>query len=578
MRTADTLRAQLRGLDGKDYGAYQSLKGEYALPDFEIDIRQIPKDPYAPPHTGIYGVRLSHNYLGIPGDLFPGAVARVSYRDYLARRFAHASLAYAHRRRGTGYSGVICIEPPGQAVLDRNSVVFTDAGVEVRVFVGLPADGRRIDAPLAETMLLDELPGIVAHAFSGIDPTPVTSHIETTEDAEYLRAWLADRKLVAFLADGAVLPRRSGTSEEPLPEPEAIVFRSPESMRVTAQLPHAGTVTGMGIPCGVTLIVGGGFHGKSTLLHAVETGIYNHLSGDGRERCAADSGTVKVRAYSGRSVSAVDISIFVGDLPGGKDTSRFSTANASGSTSQAASIVEALEMGARVLLMDEDTCAANLMARDARMQQLVQKEDEPITVYLERARWLYEERGVSSIIVLGGIGDYFSVADTVIQMTRYEPHDVTSAAKEIAGRSPGSRVVEGRPPEPRSSTRYCKPSSIDALNEYGKRSVSAVDRNRIRFGRSMIDLTDAEQIVELSQTRAIAEAIQRCRALGDQPLPLRELVDRCMRVVREKGLDGLSDRPSGDLSEFRDIELAQALNRSRFLEMGSRGTLVDESS
>ena len=235
-------------------------------------------------------------------------------------------------------------------------------------------------------------------------------------------------------------------------------------------------------------------------------------------------------------------------------------------------------MGARVLLMDEDTCAANLMARDARMQQLVQKEDEPITVYLERARWLYEERGVSSIIVLGGIGDYFSVADTVIQMTRYEPHDVTSAAKEIAGRSPGSRVVEGRPPEPRSQTRYCKPSSIDALNEYGKRSVSAVDRNRIRFGRSMIDLTDAEQIVELSQTRAIAEAIQCCRALGDQPLPLRELVDRCMRVVREKGLDGLSDRPSGDLSEFRDIELAQALNRSRFLEMGSRGTLVDESS
>jgi predicted ABC-class ATPase len=570
VKSAEALRAHVRGLDGKDYGAYQSLKGDYQFPDFEMRIKQIPKDPYAPPHTGIYGVRLSHSYLGIPQSVFRGTVASTGYRDFLARRFADACAEYAHRRRGTGYSGVICIETPGQSVLDRNSVVFTDIGVEVRIFVGLPANGRRINAGVAETMLLVEVPAIVARAFSQVDPASVTKHIETVEDAEYLRTWLGDNGFVAFLADGAVLPRRSGTSDEPLSEAEAVVLQSPDRLRVVPKLPHAGEVTGMGIPSGVTLIVGGGFHGKSTLLRAIETGIYDHIAGDGRELCVSDGRAVKVRAYSGRVVSAVDISMFVGELPLGKDTRRFSTPNASGSTSQAASIVEALEMGARVLLMDEDTCAANLMVRDAKMQQLVKKEDEPIVVYLERARWLYEEQGVSSIIVLGGIGDYFAVADTVIQMTRYQPHDVSSAATEIANRSPGSRSVESKAPAIPSLTRYCRPSSIDPLNEYGKRSVSAVERNRIRFGQSMIDLTDVEQIVELSQTKAIAEAIQRCAELTDESLPLRELVGRCMSIIDEKGLDGLSSRTSGNLSRFRDIELALALNRSEFLRMEER--------
>lgn len=570
MRPAGALLEQLRRLDGKDYGAYQSLQGEYAFPDFQLYITRIPKDPFAPPHTGIYGIRLPHEYLGVPTSLFSGETGGIAYRDFLARRFSLAAGNIGHGRRGTGYSGLICIDTPGQAILDRTAVVYTADRVEVRFFVGLPANGRRINARVAQSMLLEEVPAITEQAFGDLDRSSVRRHVEAAEDAEYLRSWLNDQGLVAFLADGALLPRRSGTSDEPLAQEEAVVLRSPQSLRAAAELPHAGRVTGMGIPSGVTLIVGGGYHGKSTLLQAVETGIYNHVPGDGRELCVTDPRAVKIRAYSGRWVSSVDISTFVDNLPFQKDTRRFSTANASGSTSQAASIIEALEMEARVLLMDEDTCAANLMIRDVRMQKLVKTEDEPITVYLDRVRWLYEEKGVSSILALGGVGDYFDVADTVIQMTAYQPHDVTSTAKAIGRDSPVKRLREHREPPGPPAERLVQPSSIDPRNQYGKQSVHATETNRIHFGRTTIDLTDVEQIVELSQSKAIAQAMLYCSKLGERPVSIRALIDRCTEVVKQKGLDGLCDRISGHLACFRDIELAAALNRSRFLEVRQR--------
>lgn len=565
MRPADALRAQIRRLDGKDYGAYQSLLGEYRFPEFQLLITRIPKDPYAPPHTGIYRLRLSHEYLGIPRELFDGAVAGIAYRDFLARKFSAACRDLSRERRGTGFSGLITIDTPGQAILERTSVVFAGAGIEVRIFVGLPANGRRINARLAEQMLFEEVQEAAAAAFGDLDPAAVRTHIEAAQDGEYLRSWLNAHALVAFVADGAILPRASGTSDAPLAGDRAVLFRSPESLRVSVSLPHAGEVSGMGIPSGITLIVGGGYHGKSTLLRAIETGIYNHVPGDGRELCVTDPRAVKVRAYSGRPVASVDIGAFVGRLPLGEDTSCFSTKNASGSTSQAAGIMEAIDAGARALLMDEDTCAANLMVRDMKMQRLVKREDEPITVYLDRVRWLSETVGVSSILVLGGIGDYFDVADTVIQMSRYQPLDVTRAAKAIARDSPGKREQEQGEPHAARRERIVTLSSIDPRNDYGKRSVSASETNRVHFGRTTIDLTDVEQIVELSQSKAIAQAILYCAELREERLPIGALVERCARVVAEKGLDGLCDRISGNLAQFRDIELASALNRLRTL-------------
>ena len=563
MQPAQALRAKLERIDGRDYGACQSLKGEYAWPEFELLINQIPKDPYAPPHTGIYRIRVDHAYLGIPADVFDSTTAGIAYRDLLARRFSAKAGEISGRGRGTGYSGVITLDTPAQAILDRSAVVFTPDGVEVRFFIGLPAKGRRINGPLARTMLFEELPAIVRAALHALDPAAVEGHIHAAQDAAHLRGELESLSLVAFVADGSILPRESGTSDKPLQAEEAVVFCSPESLRVSVDLPHAGTVTGLGIPRGVTLIVGGGYHGKSTLLHAIESGIYNHIPGDGRELCAADPGTVKIRAYSGRWVASVDISSFIDKLPFKRDTSRFSTPNASGSTSQAASIVEALEMDARVLLMDEDTCASNFMIRDRKMQELVGKEDEPITPYIERVRQLYEQRGVSSVLVLGGVGDYFEVADTVIQMLRYEPFDVTGEARQIALDSPEKRIREHADNPKSAGTRFLDSDSVDPLNNYGKRSVFATEPYRIHFGASTIDLTDVEQIVELSQTKAIAQAIEHLGKTNDGLIPIKEAIARCLGVVKEEGLDGLSPRISANFAQFRDIELACALNRLR---------------
>jgi len=563
MQSAQVLRSMLERIDGRDYGACQSLEGEYAYPDFELLIDQVPKDPYAPPHTGFYRIRVDHGYPGIAPDQFDSKIAGTAYRDLLARRFSAEAEAVSKHGRGTGYSGVITLDTPAQAILDRSAVVFTRRGVEVRFFIGLPAKGRKINAPLAQAMLFEELPAIVRGALHTLDPGEVERHVHAAEDSEQLRDQLDSLGLIAFIADGAILPRQSGASDQPLHAEETVVFRSPESLRVSLDLPHAGTVTGLGIPRGVTLIVGGGYHGKSTLLHAIESGIYNHIPGDGRELCVADPRTVKVRAYSGRWVASVDISGFIDNLPFKRDTSRFSTANASGSTSQAASIVEALEMDARVLLMDEDTCASNFMVRDRKMQELVGRADEPITPYIERVRQLYEQRGVSSVLVLGGVGDYFEVADTVVQMLRYEPLDVTETARKIALDSPEKRRREHPENPSPSGIRFLDSDSIDPLNKYGKRSVFAAEPYRIHFGATTIDLSDVEQIAELSQTKAIAQAIEYLGKTSDGTVPLKESIDRCLRVVGEKGLDGLSPKISGHFAQFRDIELASALNRLR---------------
>ena len=570
MQSSQALHDKLQNINSKDYGAYQSLKGEYAYPDFELIITQIPKDPYAPPHTGIYRIRIRHTYTGIPTRFFDTRIAGTAYRDFLARMFSATAKRVSKRGRGTGYSGLITLDTPAQVILERSAVVFTADGIEVRFFMGLPANGRKINALAADTMLFEELPAIVQQAFSSLVHGTVRRHIEAAEDAECLRAKLGELGLAAFIADGSILPRRSGTSDEPMEKKDAVVFRSPESLRVSVELPHAGHIIGLGIPRGVTLIVGGGYHGKSTLLHAIETAIYNHIPGDGRELCAADSRTIKIRAYSGRSVASVDISSFIDNLPFKRDTTRFCTPNASGSTSQAASIVEALEMDARMLLMDEDTCAANFMIRDRKMQELVKKEDEPITPYIDRVRWLYAEKGVSSVMALGGVGDYFEVADTVIQMVRYEPYDGTAAAKRIAHESPAKRRQEHQEHPNPEHVRFIHTDSIDPFNEYRKKSVYATETNRIHFGSTTIDLTDVEQIIELSQSKAIAQAILYLRKSSEEPVPIKELIDHCMQVVEERGLDGLSERISGHFAYFRGIELACALNRLRILQIEQR--------
>ena len=565
MQTLEVLKHKLESINEKDYGAYQSLIGGYDYPGFKLFIDQIPKDPYAPPHTGIYRVEIENRFVHQFNLIFNTKISRIAFRDFLARNFHNATSQIAKGRRGTGHSGIITIDKPEQAILERSSVIMNEKTIEVRFFMGLPAHGRKINAHICTIMLCEELPEIVNRALlpENVDMRSLEKHIRTAEDAEYLRARLEELDLVAFIADNSILPRRSGTSDKPLGKEMAIPFESPENLQVEIDTPHSGKVKGMGIPKGITLIVGGGYHGKSTLLNAIEMGIYNHVPNDGREKCVSDPSAIKIRAYSGRYVEKVNISPFIDNLPLQKNTTQFSTENASGSTSQAASIMEAIEVGTHLLLMDEDTCATNLMIRDQKMQRLVDKRDEPITTFIDRAKNLYADKGISTILVLGGIGDYFDVSDIVIQMKNYRPIDVTKRAHEISSSASEARQCEGKDQHISIQVRVPVKECINPYNEYNKKSVYATDTSRIHFGKSIIDLTDVEQLIELSQTRAIGAAILYIAKHTDGNRSLKELLDKTMCDIEENGLDVLSQKVSGHFAQFRMLDLAFAFNRLR---------------
>jgi predicted ABC-class ATPase len=564
--THEDLARLLSRIDGRGYKAYKEIKGSWAFPDFTLFVDHVQGDPYAAPSR--VRVRVPGVVTGLPEEVCRPGPRGVGTACLLARRFAEVARREGIRR-GSGKSGEVRIEAPGQQVIPNTAVmVEADGTVEARFRVGLPARGRRVLGRQATELLVDDVGAIVEGALvaDAYEPGELRLHAETNEDADALRSALAERELVAFVADGARLPRRSGVDDRPLEGDGVVPFRSPEELRVTMELPNAGPVTGMGIPRGVTLVVGGGYHGKSTLLRALERGVYNHLPRDGREQVVTDPGAVKIRAEDGRGVSSVDISPFIGTLPGGLDTRRFSTPNASGSTSQAAAIMEALEAGASALLVDEDTAATNFMIRDRRMQVLVPREREPITPFIDRVRELHERLDVSSVLVLGGSGDYLDVADTVIAMTDYVPSDVTRQAREVAAAHPTGREPEVPGPLRELPPRRPRKASVDPSR--GRRDVSIKVRGEdtILFGADEIDLSAVEQLVSWGQTRAVSEGILLARKRfmdGERTVP--EILDAVMQVLEEEGLDALGYGHDGDLILFRRFELAAALNRLRSL-------------
>jgi predicted ABC-class ATPase len=438
--------------------------------------------------------------------------------------------------------------------------------VEARFHIGLPARGRRILAREADHILLGLVPKIVTaslfyDSMKG-DAAALVKHVETNEDADRLRKDIAERGLIAFVCDDAVLPRRSGVDDRPLERGRVVRFRSPDSLRVRVDLPNTGTISGMGIPTGVTLIVGGGYHGKSTLLNAIERGIYNHIPGDGREFVVTDPLAAKIRAEDGRRVERVDISPFINNLPFSQDTGAFSTENASGSTSQAANIMEALEAGAKLILTDEDTAATNFMIRDHRMQELISKDKEPITPFVDKIRQLYSDRGVSTILVMGGSGDYFDVADRVIALESFAAFDVTEAAGHIAAKYATERQDEGGAAFGSVGQRVPMRESLDPSK--GRRDVKISGRGleTILFGRHTIDLSRVEGIVHPSQVNAIGQALYHARSkYMDGRLTIAEVLDMVMADIEREGLDTIDRRAMGDYAAFRRLELAAALNR-----------------
>lgn len=574
---AQDLRQQLAELDQRGYKAYKQIEGDYQFADFTLAIDHVQGDPFAAPSRLRVCVpqrgRNGEPIAGFPPVLYQTRSRAIALRDFLNRQFSRVA-RHLRENRGSGKSGLIDIIQPSQQVLERTAVGIDDRQVEVRFAVGLPARGRQILGFQAIELLCEDIPQIVDQSlkYAHLDAVALQQHLETVEDTDWLRSQLSAHGLVAFIPNGAILPRQSGVDERPLAQ-AALPLQSPAKLQVELDCPHRGRVAGMGIPAGVTLIVGGGYHGKSTLLRALALGVYNHIPGDGRERLVSDATTVKIRAEDGRSITRVNISPFIHRLPQGRSTIQFSTDNASGSTSQAASIIEAIEVGAKVLLIDEDTSATNFMIRDRRMQALIAKDKEPITPFIDKIRQLYEEQGISTILVMGGSGDYFDVADTVIAMTDFQPQEVTPQAKAIAAQFATHRVAEGgsffghlTPRIP--ATKRWDAAKFDQRHERQQPKLKVRDVDELVFGSEVIDLSAVEQIVEIGQVRAIGAAIAYLQQhYINGRYTLADIIKFVQTDLDRSGWDILTSHPQGDLVEFRSLELAAALNRLRSLTM-----------
>ncbi len=567
MKPIEELESELNAIDGKGYGAYKQIVGAYNLGDFTFHVDYVQGDPFASP-SRLRAV-FAPDVAGIPEELRLQRPRRIATADWLNRRLFHEFRPIS-RPRGSGKSGIVRILQPGQAILERTSLQVDEQGkVIARFTAGLPASGRRVLGRQAADMLLNAIPGALRRVLAPAtrDPGDLRRHALVAEDSDGLRSQLAERGLVAFIPGGAILPRRSGVDDRPLAASEAVKLEAPAGLAVTLEAPNRGPIQGLGIPHGITLIVGGGYHGKSTLLRAIENGIYDHIEGDGRELAVTVPGAVKIRAEDGRSIVGVDISNFISDLPRGEDTAHFSTPNASGSTSQAAAIAEALEVGATCLLIDEDTSATNFMIRDARMQNLIADEDEPITPFIDRARQMYEELGVSTVLVVGGAGDYFDIADTVIGMRRYLPVDLTREAKSIADSFATERSHEGGL-WTRLRERVPDPTSIDAQKGRKPVSIKVQTPRRVLFGTEELDLSALEQIVEEAQVRALAQAlIHAAEHRLDGTRTVRDALSGLMDQVSAVGLEVIDSRQPGDYAGFRIFELAAALGRLRALRV-----------
>lgn len=583
--TVDELRRILNRIDGRGYKAYRDIRGAFDFGDFTLHVDHVQGDPFAAPSK--LRARVPQRRAQLPRSLFENAVRRTAFEDFLARRVRSAIRGGGAERRGSGKSGLVSVDAGAQEVLERTAVVVRDDWVEVRLQAGLPAAGRRVLGRQAEAMLCGSLPEIVEAALTWrrLPQVDARRFVECVENQEHIRGQLDRLGLVAFVGDGSILPRESGASDRPLRGRDAVAFRSPESLRVALSLANSipgpdgprDSIVGMGVRKGVTLIVGGGYHGKSTLLRALERGVYPHVPEDGRECVVSDRHLVKIRAEDGRRVEQVDISAFISDLPQGRSTTAFSSDDASGSTSQAANIVEAIEAGATGMLLDEDTSATNFMVRDARMQALVHKEHEPITPFLERVREIYDKLGVSTVLVMGGCGDYFDVADTVIVMREFRPFDATDEAKKIAAERGSGRRTEAGSPLTGISQRIPLAESFDPSRGRRDVKIDAKALDHILFGSDAIDLRSVEQLVDLSQTRAVGDAIHlAAERFMDGEATLHQVIGRLEEFFDRRGLDELNpfyhpEHHPGNYARPRRFEIAAAINRLRTVRMRQKG-------
>ncbi|MEE0745323.1 MAG: ABC-ATPase domain-containing protein [Anaerovoracaceae bacterium] len=567
MKTAAELKSLLTRIDRRGYPAYKDIRGMYSFPEYVLSIDHVQGDPFAAPSK--LSVYVDGRNGGFPRKLYDTRYRRIALQDQLTRGFGRQAERVAFKAKGSGKSGLISVSRCGQEILERTacSIDPENGRIVMRFEVGLPANGRTINAREAEKIFFDFLPECVEQAllYRNADGEKLQAVADLADDQHHIRTVLPEMGLCAFVADGSVLPRESGVSSRPMKG--GVKFKSPEEMKVSIQLPHRGEITGMGMRKGITLIVGGGYHGKSTLLKALELGVYDHIAGDGREYVITDDTAVKIRAEDGRSIKDTDISMFINDLPNGKDTVSFATEDASGSTSQAANVIESMEAGTSLFLIDEDTSATNFMIRDELMQRVIHRDMEPITPFIDRIRELYDRYGISTVIVAGSSGAYFHVADSIIQMDRYIPKDITGYAKREAEGFPAIRGVDEPAGEPDFSR--C-PKASGAFKGGSRIKMKTMGREAVSIDRETIDLRYVEQIVDSEQVTALGHCVKYAQKnIFDGKTTLLQVVDQLEAVMEKQGMAAVCESRSSvaNMARPRRQEIFACFDRYRSLKL-----------
>lgn len=567
MKTSNELQKILQIIDHKSYPAYKDTKGSYDFGSYVLSINQVQGDAFASPSK--LSISIAGAKAGFPSWMYDQPHKRITLQDHLTRLFCHKIQPYSFKAQGSGKSGLLSVSRCGQEVLERTACEINpvSGNIIVRFEVGFPAHGRTVHASGLMRILFDYLPECVNNTlfYRKIDQKKAEAVIHLSEDQIYIREQLKPLGLAAFIANGSILPRESGVSSRPMKQ--AVPFTSPDSFCITMDLPHAGKISGMGIPQGITLIVGGGYHGKSTLLKALELGVYNHIKGDGREYVITDASAVKIRAEDGRSIKKVDISMFIRNLPNKKDTVSFYTEDASGSTSQAANVIEAMESGSSLLLIDEDTCATNFMVRDELMQRVVHRDQEPITPFIERARSMYSEKGISCILVAGSSGSYFHIADYIIQMDQYVPKDITKRAKQEASAFPLSSWPD---PTALSPSFQRSPKHTPELRNNSRIKTKTLGKDALQIDHETIELRFLEQLIDSEQVAALGTILLYAEK---NLLNGRDDLQKIIEIIRKKldqgGLAAICSGSTvpGNLAMPRNQEIFACFNRYRLLKL-----------
>ncbi|KAA0256896.1 isopentenyl-diphosphate delta-isomerase [Deferribacter autotrophicus] len=574
MITSDLIKF-LKRINHKGYLNYQMLKNYPLISDnYSLHFLKIQKDPFASP--SLLELTINLDFLGYPSFFFENDHRKIAFQDYLLRILKTTADKFRGFIKGSGKSGVIFVNSGGQKIIERSSLKFTDNQLKFLFNIGLPASGRSILSDECAKIFNKITPSFIETIlWKNLNKEACYLHVKTYENFFYIRNQLDKLGLIAFIKNGSILPRESSISDKP--KKNALKFQSPNTLEIKVKLLHPiiedniekNEITGMGIKKGITVIVGGGYHGKSTLLNALSHAVYPHIPGDGREYVVVKESTMKIRAEDGRFVEKTDITPFINNLPDKNNTKEFSTLNASGSTSQAANIIEAIEMGGEVFLIDEDTSATNFMIRDYKMQKLIPKEIEPITPFIDRVKQLKNEYNISTILVTGGNGDYLDVADTVILMKNYTPYDFTEKAKEIIKQFDSKRLNESSPHFDVTFQRTVQSSTFNFIYKSKRLKIKTLKKDRLYICREEIDLKMIEQIAEELQAETIGYYINYI-ANNFTGLTIEEITSRLKKELASYGFKHLENK-NNRLVKPRVYEIISALNRLRTLKIKKGG-------